>query len=294
MHSAVEDMLKEYSCKTVDDYKNALKEILQEIALLGLFRANLFDTAAFYGGSALRIFYGLDRFSEDLDFSLLKKSDDFDVGPYCDFIRDEMAAFGFEAEVTKKVKAGQSNIESAFIKAGTLIHLLQIESISPPVSGIAGNELLKIKLEIDTNPPANAEYEVKYLLTPVPCHVRLFSAPSLFSGKLHALLCRDWKSGRMKGRDLYDYVWYLSRATPLNILHLEQRMKQTGDLKMENKLTPAGLKEMLGEKFSSIDYVQAKQDVMPFIKDPRRLDLWSADFFISITGDKLVSFENER
>lgn len=294
MHSAVEDMLKEYSCKTVDDYKNALKEILQEITLLGLFRANLFDTAAFYGGSALRIFYGLDRFSEDLDFSLLKKSDDFDVGPYCDFIRDEMAAFGFEAEVTKKVKSGQSNIESAFIKAGTLIHLLQIESISPPVSGIAGNELLKIKLEIDTNPPAGAEYEVKYLLTPVPCHVRLFSAPSLFAGKLHALLCRDWKSGRMKGRDLYDYVWYLSRATPLNILHLEQRMKQTGDLKMENKLTPAGLKEMLGEKFSSIDYMQAKQDVMPFIKDPRRLDLWSADFFISITGDKLVSFENER
>lgn len=292
VHSAVEDMLKKYSCKTVDDYKNALKEILQEIALLGLFRANMFDTAAFYGGSALRIFYGLDRFSEDLDFSLLKKSDMFDVTPYCDFIRDEMAAFGFETEVTKKMKAGESNIESAFIKAGTLIHLLQIESISPPVSGIAGNELLKIKLEIDTNPPAGAEYEVKYLLTPVPCHVRLFSAPSLFAGKLHALLCRDWKSGRMKGRDLYDYVWYLSRATPLNILHLEERMKQTGDLKMEDKLAPEGLKEMLCEKFSSIDYLQAKQDVMPFIKDPRVLNLWNADFFISITGDKLVSFDS--
>ena len=207
MHSAVEDMLKKYSCKTVDDYKNALKEILQEIALLGLFRANLFDIAAFYGGSALRIFYGLNRFSEDLDFSLIKKSDDFDVGPYCNLIRDEIAAFGFEAEVTQKVKAGRSNIESAFIKAGTLIHLLQIESISPPVSGIAGNELLKIKLEFDTNPPAGAEYEVKYLLMPVPCHVRLFSEPSLFAGKLHALLCRDWKSGRVKGRDLYDYEW---------------------------------------------------------------------------------------
>jgi len=293
VHSAIEDMLKKYSCKTVDDYKNALKEILQEIALLGLFRANLFDTAAFYGGSALRIFYGLDRFSEDLDFSLLNKSDEFDVTPYCDYIREEMASFGFEAEVTKKVKAGQSDIESAFIKAGTLIHLLQIESITPPVAGISGNELLKIKLEIDTNPPAGADYEVKYLLTPVPCHVRIFSAPSLFAGKLHALICRDWKSGRMKGRDLYDYVWYLSRSTPLNILHLEERMKQTGHLKKDEKLTSAGVKDMLGEKFSSINYVQAKQDVMPFIKDPRVLDLWSADFFISITGDKLVSFEND-
>ncbi len=288
MHSAVEDMLKKYSCKTTDDYKNALKEILQEIALLGLFRANLFDIAAFYGGSALRIFYGLDRFSEDLDFSLLEKSDDFDVEPYCDLIRDEMAAFGFEAEVTKKVKAGKSNIESAFIKAGTLIHLLQIESISPPVSGIAGNELLKIKLEIDTNPPAGAEYEVKYLLTPVPCHVRLFSESSLFAGKIHALLCREWKSGRMKGRDLYDYVWYLSRSTPLNIQHLEERMKQTGHLKMEVTLTSEDLKEMLTQKFSSIDYAQAKQDIIPFIKDPRILDLWSAEFFISITKDKLI------
>ncbi len=284
-------MLKKYSCKTADDYKNALKEILQEIALLGLFRANLFDMAAFYGGSALRIFYGLDRFSEDLDFSLLNRSDEFDVSPYCDFIRDEMAAFGFEAEVTKKVKAGQSNIESAFIKAGTLIHLLQIESISPPVSGIAGNELLKIKLEIDTNPPAGAEYGVKYLLTPVPCHVRLFSSSSLFAGKLHALLCRNWKSGRMKGRDLYDYVWYLSRTTPLNIIHLAERMKQTGQLKKDEKLTSAGLKEMLGDKFSSIDYTQAKQDVMPFIKDPRVLDLWSAGFFSSITREKLIHTE---
>ncbi|RJR17012.1 MAG: nucleotidyl transferase AbiEii/AbiGii toxin family protein [Nitrospiraceae bacterium] len=292
MHSAVEDMLSKYDCKTPDDYKNALKEILQEIALLGLFRANLFDTAAFYGGSALRIFYGLDRFSEDLDFSLLKKSDKFDIAPYCDFIRDEMAAFGFEAEVTKKVKSGKSNIESAFIKAGTLIHLLQIESIKPPVSAIAGNELLKIKIEIDTDPPAGAKHEVKYLLTPVPCHVRIFSASSLFAGKVHALLCRDWKSGRMKGRDLYDYVWYLSRATSLNILHLEERMKQTGHLKEDERLTSAGLKEMLAEKFSSIDYAQAKQDVMPFIKDPRTLELWSDDFFRSITRDKLIHIEN--
>ncbi|MBC8412886.1 MAG: nucleotidyl transferase AbiEii/AbiGii toxin family protein [Nitrospira sp.] len=288
MHSAIEEMLKTYSCKTVDDYKNALKEILQEIALLGLFRANFFDKAAFYGGSALRIFYGLDRFSEDLDFSLLKPSDRFDIAPYCEFIREELAAFGFDATVTKKMKSAQSTIESAFIKAETLIHILQIESISPPISGVAENELLKIKLEIDTNPPAGAEYEIKYLLRPVPCHVRLFSDSSLFAGKIHALLCRNWGGGLIKGRDLYDYVWYISRSTPLSILHLSERMKQTGHLKKNENLNYEDLKKMLEKKFTSIDYAQAKQDIMPFIKDPQILNLWSADFFSTITRDKLI------
>lgn len=288
MHSAIEDMLNKYPNKTVDDYKNALKEILQEIALLGLFRANFFDVAAFYGGTALRIFYGLDRFSEDIDFSLIKKTENFDITPYCDFMRDEMAAFGFEAEVTKKVKAVDSNIESAFIKTDTLINLLKIEAITPPVPGIGKNELIKIKLEIDIKPPAGADYEVKYLLMPIPFHVRLYSAPSLFAGKIHAILCRDWKSGRVKGRDLYDFVWYLSRSIPVNMYHLEERLKQTGHLKKDDKLTPQVTKQLLEDKFSFLNFEQAKMDVIPFIKDPRALNIWTSDFFISIARDKLT------
>lgn len=288
MHSAIEDMLNKYPNKTVDDYKNALKEILQEIALLGLFRANFFDVAAFYGDTALRIFYGLDRFSEDIDFSLIKQSENFDIAPYCDSIRDEMAAFGFEAEVTKKVKAVDSNIESAFIKTDTLINLLKIEAITPPVPGVGKNELLKIKLEIDINPPAGADYEVKYLLMPIPFHVRLYSAPSLFAGKIHAILCRDWKSGRVKGRDLYDFVWYLSRSIPVNTYHLEERLKQTGHLKKDVRLTPPMAMGLLEDKFSSLNFEQAKMDVIPFIKDPRALNLWTSDFFISITRDRLA------
>lgn len=292
MHSAILDMLKKYPANTVDDYKNALKEILQEIALLGLFRANFFDEAAFYGGTALRIFYGLDRFSEDIDFSLMKKSEGFDLGPYCDFIRDEIASFGLEAEVTKKVKAVGTNIDSAFIKTGTLINMLKIEAISPPVAGIGKNELIKIKLEVDVNPPAGAEYEVKYLLMPIPFHVRLYSAPSLFAGKVHAILCRDWKSGRVKGRDLYDFVWYLSRSIPLNIYHLEERMKQTGHLKREERLTPSRVKGLLENKFLSLNFEQAKMDVIPFIKDLRTLDIWSSGFFNSIARDKLIFSES--
>ena len=201
-----------------------------------------------------------------------------------------MAAFGFDSEVTRKVKAVDSNIESAFIKTGTLINLLKIESIIPPVAGIEKNELLKIKLEVDINPPLGADYEVKYLLTPIPFYVRLFSASSLFAGKLHAILCRDWKSGRIKGRDFYDYVWYLSRSIPLNIHHLEERMKQTGHLKRHERLTPQLVRELLEDKFTSLNYEQAKQDVMPFVKDPLALNLWSSGFFNSITRDKLMFY----
>jgi len=135
MHSAIEDMLKKYACTTEDDYKNALKEIIQETALLGLFRGKFFEVAAFYGGTSLRIFYGLDRFSDDLDFSLLNPETGFDISPYCDYIHNELAAFGFEMEVSKKQKPADSNIESAFIKGGTLIHLMKIAAAKPPVSG---------------------------------------------------------------------------------------------------------------------------------------------------------------
>lgn len=287
MHSAIDDMLKKYNLKNPEDSKDALKEIIQEITLLALFRANFFDLAAFYGGTALRIFYGLNRFSEDLDFSLLRKSKNFNIESYCGFIKDELASFGFDVEVKKKEKSEDSNIESAFIKGGTLIHLLKIEAVTPPVSGIAKNELLKIKLEIDTSPPPGAEYEVKYLLTPIPFHVRLFSPGSLFAGKLHAVLCRFWKNREIKGRDLYDYVWYLSRSISVNIHHLEERMKQTGHLKQKENLSSKQLLEMLREKFSSINYGKAKSDVLPFIRDPEALNLWSFEFFDSITRDKL-------
>jgi predicted nucleotidyltransferase component of viral defense system len=288
MHNAVTGMLEKYNCKTIDDYRNALKEIIQEIALLGLFRGNFFDNAAFYGGTALRIFYDLDRFSEDIDFSLIKKSDDFDIEPFCELIKKELAAYGFDVEVTKKKKVADSNIESAFIKGGTLIHMLKVGVTNPPIKGITNNELLKIKIEVDTDPPDGAAYEVKYLLNPIPFSVRLFSSSSLFAGKIHALLFRNWKNGRMKGRDLYDYVWYLSKSIPVNIHHLEGRMRQTQHLKDNATLNIEQLHNLLFKRFSLINYEQAKQDVLPFIKNPDALKIWSADFFNAITRNKLV------
>lgn len=286
MHSAIADMLKAYDCRTTDDYRHALNEIVQEIALLGLYRGGFFAKAAFYGGTALRIFYGLDRFSEDLDFSLLKSDKTFDLSSFTQVVQDELGAYGLEMTVQEKIKKNNSPIKSAFIKGGTQIHIMKIASIQPPVTGIHPQEQLRIKLEVDTQPPPDATFEMKYQLRPVPYAVRLYSPSSLFAGKMHALLCRSWKT-RVKGRDFYDYVWFLSQSIPVSITHLSQRMKQTGHLADDAILTAEDLKSRLRKRFAAVDFGQAKKDVLPFIKNPNSLGLWSADFFSTITNDKL-------
>jgi hypothetical protein len=182
---------------------NALKEIIQEIALRGLYRAEFFSTAAFYGENSLRIFHGFDRSSEDLDFSLLEKNTDFDIGYYSRYIREELMAYGFQMDVELKNKSIESNIESAFIKGKTRADIMDISSLIPDITRLHKGHSIKVKFEVDIDPPGNAGYEIKYALDPVPFYVRLFDLPSLFAGKVHALLFRGWKS-RVKGRDLYD------------------------------------------------------------------------------------------
>jgi hypothetical protein len=288
MTSAVEAMVKKYDCKNPDDYRNALKEIIQEIALCGLSRAGFFTKTAFYGGTALRIFYGLDRFSEDMDFSLITTDESFDLSNYFTTVKTELEANGFSMTIELKQKQRESAVQSAFIKGDTLVHLLTIAPIQPPVPGVAPNERLKIKFEVDTNPPEGASYETKYALLPAPYSVRLYDAPSLFAGKIHAVLCRNWKT-RIKGRDFYDYIWYLSRDIPVNIQHLRARLVQTGKLAPEEELTLPDLKRILTERFREVDFAEAAKDVQPFIKDRSPLKLWNADFFTAIT-DKLRGY----
>ncbi|WP_411821238.1 nucleotidyl transferase AbiEii/AbiGii toxin family protein [Leptospira sp. 'Mane'] len=286
MHSAIESMLQRYSCKTIEDYKNALKEITQEIALLGLHRGGFFHHAAFYGGTALRIFYQLDRFSEDLDFSLIKKNKKFQLTDYTRSLRDELGAYGLEMSVEEKIKKNDSPIKSAFIKGGTEIHLLKINAIRSLNLGINANEQIRIKLEIDTDPPKKADYETKYLLEPIPFPVPLFSPSSLFAGKIHAVLCRDWKT-RVKGRDFYDYVWYLTKRIPVNLEHLKERMIQSNHLDPKKKLDMNTLVQLLTDRFETVSFDQAKKDVLPFIKNAEAIQHWSTEFFIKITKDYL-------
>ena len=289
MNSVVESMLEKYKCESRVDYENALKEIIQEVALLALWRAKFFQHAAFYGGTALRILYGLDRFSEDIDFSLLKPSTEFDITPYLVAIEAELNGLDFNVEVVKVEKSIDTPIESAFIKAGTKEHLLQIEVPEIIAERIARTDRLKIKLEVDTDPPSGFETEGKTLLQPIAFAVNTYKQPDLFAGKIHAILQRAWVGGRIKGRDYYDFVWYVGRGTSVHLSHLEQRLRQTGAWTSEGPMTQQGLCRLLEEKFSLLDFELAKKDVLPFIKDSAAVELWSPDFFLSLLPQLKVS-----
>ena len=284
MASVIESMLTRYNCKNVSDYRNALKEIAQEVALCGLSRGGFFEKAAFYGGTALRIFYGLDRFSEDMDFSLIQVNEKFELPHYFDILEQELLSVGLEMTVESKIKSLDSPVQSAFLKGNTLKHLLKIIPTKHSPLPIPSNEIIKIKFEVDTNPPELATFENKYRLLPSPFAVKLYDKPSLFAGKLHALLCRGWKN-RVKGRDFYDFVWYVSQNTSVNLPHLQKRMEQTGHWISKETLTTAKLKTLLKERFHTVDFNEAKRDVQPFIADSSKLALWSTDFFCALADE---------
>ena len=281
MNRVVREMLDRYALQGAGDYENALREIFQEIALLGLWRSNLFEHAAFYGGTALRILHGLDRFSEDMDFSLLSASGKFHLGSYCQFIQRELSAWGFSVRVEVKQKTQESAVESAFLKADTLSQMLLIEAPADIANKIHRNQLLRIKIEVDTNPPGFFKTETRYLLMPVPFAVRTYSLPSLFAGKLHALLFRKWQN-RVKGRDWYDLIWYAAKGIPVNLSHLTERMRQTGHWRQENNISVENLAELLTERIASLNVDAARADIQSFIPRPHDVDIWSTDFFMQL------------
>jgi predicted nucleotidyltransferase component of viral defense system len=278
MNEAITRMLARYERRRVEDDVRALREILQEIALLGLWRSRFFERAAFYGGTALRILYGMDRYSEDLDFSLLKPAAKFDLTRYSDALEKEIRSFGFEAAVTARAKSDRSAIQSAFLKADTLKHLLVINTEEALARRIPRGQVLKIKIEVDTDPPPGFDTETRFLLQPIPFSVRAFSLPDMFAGKMHAVLCRAWKS-RVKGRDWYDLVWYAANHPQLHLAHLEQRMIQSGHLKKTDQLNPEVFSATAEKAIERLDVNQARREVEPFVKDPETLTVWSREFF---------------
>ena len=281
MHEAIRSMLDRYECMSRDDYVNAVREILQDLALLGLWRSKFFEHTAFYGGTALRLLHGLDRYSEDLDFSLLKSDVSFSLVSYGEALRREISSFGFHVTFESRPKRPASAIESAFLKANTYRKLIVIETGRELLRDLHPAKNLKIRLEVDTDPPAGFETETQYVMQPIPFSVRVYCLPDLFAGKLHAILCRKWKT-RVKGRDWYDLVWYLGRHPEARIRHLESRMRQTGDYQGDQPLTPARLQRLLRQAVDDLDVEQARQEVAPFIRDRRTLEVWSRGFFKNI------------
>lgn len=279
--AVIKTMLDKYQCHSEQDYINALKEIFQEIALLGLWRAKFYEKAAFYGGSALRILYGLDRFSEDLDFTLLEPEEAFDLQPYTDAIVSELNSFGFNVRVNIKQKNIESTIESAFIKAATKTQLIIIEADKNLINRMHPMHTIKIKMEVDINPPLGAETEVKNILLPIPFSIKTLTLPDLFAGKIHAILCRPWQK-RVKGRDWYDLIWYIARNIPVNLFHLRERLIQTNAWDRTKSLTRNDVLILLDNKINEIDFENAKVDILPFISDQTSIALWSKSFFKNI------------
>jgi predicted nucleotidyltransferase component of viral defense system len=276
----IQQKILTYQCKTVLEQENATKEIAQEIALMALSRAGYFRVAAFHGDTCLRILYGLERFSEDLDFILEKPDKNFDWHNFIYNIQEEFSAYGYTLEVKDKTKL-EKTIKSIFLKANSEGGLLILKDTR------TNRPKLRIKLEIDTNPPEGSSYELKYLDFPLPYNVRIQDLPSLFAGKCHALLCRDYT----KGRDWYDFTWYVSRQVRVNFKLLSHALNQTGPWERKNiTVTPQWLFQTLKTKINKIDWNIAKEDVKRFLRSRElaTLEFWSKDFFLSRV-DKLAS-----
>lgn len=263
-------MLSRYVIQTEDDRSNALHEVMQQIALAGLYRAGFFNKAAFYGGTCLRIFHKLPRFSEDLDFSLLRPETNFLLENYFEAIIDEFKALGREVVISKKEKKQQSQVESAFLKDTTQMYHLRFQT----------TKSIKIKIEVDTQPPSGFSTEPKVLLLPFSFMVKCYTLPDLFAGKMHALLFRNWKN-RVKGRDWYDFEWYVRNAIPLGFNHFLQRAGQTHGYS-EATLTPQIFRELLKKRILETDMDLIKNDVRPFIKNHSDMDIWTTEYFLQL------------
>ena len=262
-----DNMLSRYELATEQQKRNAIFEVNQQIILAGLYAGGFFESAAFYGGTCLRIFHGLQRFSEDMDFSLLAPDKNFDFSKYFHPIVDAFALVGREVEITKKDKKSFGKVESAFLKDNTDVYDVTFQT----------EKSVKIKIEVDTNPPLNFTTEQKLLLQPHSFMTRCFTLPDLFAGKMHALVYRAWKN-RVKGRDWYDFEWYVRNGVTLDFAHLAERCKQFNG----EDITPESFKARLIERLSTADIKQVKEDVLPFVRNPKELDIWSNDYFVQL------------
>lgn len=275
----IKEWLDEYNPQNEAEILSAMREIMQEITLAALSRTDFFDKAAFYGGTALRIFYGLDRFSEDLDFSLLEANPNFSLEPYFIAIVSEFESFGIQVSIREKEKKSKTVIESAFLKSETIWKELVLEDIVKQ-TGIKSNKTIKIKIEVDRLPPLDFETEQKLLLHPYSFYVKCFNRSSLFAGKMHALLFRKWKN-RIKGRDWYDLEWYIRKGIPLDIGHFLQRAKDTGDWRADS-ITQEQILQLLHDKLNLISIEQVKTDVIRFIADDKKIAIWSKPYFLDL------------
>lgn len=268
-----DEMVQSLHPQTPQEVTNAKHEVMQQIALAGLWRGGFFDHAAFYGGTCLRIFHGLRRFSEDMDFTQTEKDDRVHLENYFPQIIEAFKLTGREVEIKKKDKKTFGKVESAFLKDNTDVYDIAFQT----------EKTVKVKIELDTNPPLGFDTEQKLLFKPFSFMVRCVTLPDLYAGKMHALAFRNWKT-RVKGRDWYDFAWYVGSQVPLDFEHLQRRIREFNGVEMSREEFMAALRERL----ANTDIELVKQDVMRFLcADPHELDVWSSDYFLQL-ADMIV------
>lgn len=273
----INNRLSQYQYNSKQEELNAIKEIMQEIVLAALSRTDFFKQAAFQGGTCLRIIYGLNRFSEDLDFILLKKDLDFSWSRFLSQIQVEFKSYGLNLEVKERVNI-ENPIKKAFVKEDSFGQLLTLYF----PRNVSDAQKIEIKLEIDTHPPQLSKVEVQYLDFPYPCSILVQDKPSLFSGKCHALLCRNY----LKGRDWYDYIWYITQKIPIDYVFLKSALHQSGPWHGQSIIVNKDwIIKALQDVINVIDLNKAKLDVLRFVKpnEVYSLDLWNKDFFLAFT-----------
>lgn len=287
MIDIIRNKLAGYKAITPLEEENATKEILQEIALYALWRAQFFEVAVFQGGTSLRILHGLPRFSEDLDFMLVSPDSKFDWSPYLAKLRLTFEEFGLVSDVSSKDNMDR-RIRKAIIKDNSIANQLDLSFQKRDA-----RQKIKIKLEIDIAPPEFSNDAYTYLDFPLDFEVRHQDLSSNFALKIHALLCRDF----LKGRDWYDFSWYITNGVSPNLPHLEAALKQFSPWESQQDIgvTLLWLEATLTEKINSIDWDDAKQDVKRFLRpaEANSLSLWSDRFFLSKLS-KLIRGQQER
>jgi predicted nucleotidyltransferase component of viral defense system len=259
-------MVAESSAQSSVREDNVVHEVMQLIALAGLSRGGFFEKAAFYCGTCLHLLHGMERFSEDMDFSLLEPDLSFRVEDYFPSVVEEFKMAGKDVEIKMKHKGQPSAIESAFLKESSDVFDISFTT----------EKRIKVKIEVDINPPPKFRTEMKLVDRPRKFWVRSYDLPGLFAGTVSAALFRKWKT-RVKGRDWYDLAWYIEHRVPLDLTHLAERAKESApevDVSTREKLIAA-----FDARIDAIDFEDAKRDVLPYLKDPSELDIWSRAFF---------------
>ena len=241
---------------------NLMREYLQACILRSMHEYGMFRATAFLGGTALRFLYGLGRFSEDLDFSLTRQESGYSFSRMLARMKEDLLSAGYDLSVTYN---DEKTVNHAFFRFGDLLYEAGISPLK--------SRKLSIKLEIDTNPPQGAGLETRIINKYFPLSFLAYDLESLFAGKLHAVLSREY----VKGRDYFDLGWYLSKWKDLNpnLKLLANALRQT---KFKDTAPAKDTwRQAIFKAVHRTDWDMVKKDVENFLENQADLNVFTKE-----------------